>query len=135
MEETMRSPREKLPDDRDGMTHHFTIIVPNEDGGGGTHEVDGYIQTGLYEDGRVGEVFVKVGKAGSTFAAIDQWAIAFSFALQHGADLETLCRKFVGARFEPFGATRSKDIPRCSSLIDYSVRWLLHKYGRKEGRS
>ena len=120
--------REKLQEEREGITHHFTIITRNA-AGDGIEEVDGYIQTGLYPDGRVGEIFVKVGKAGEHHAMIDQWAIAFSVALQYGAPFDDLCAKFRHARFEPSGATKNKDIPRCSSVVDYAVQWLLAKYG------
>lgn len=124
--------RAKLNDLREGLTHHFTVYaaVPSKDPNGPDEieEIGGYIQTGLYEDGRVGEIFLKIGKPGDRFAMLDQWAMAFSFALQYGAPLEELCRKFAGSRFEPSGATRNKDIPRCTSLVDYAARWLLSKY-------
>lgn len=122
--------RERLPDVREGITHHFTITtrVPETDQ---LQEIDGYIQTGLYEDGRVGEIFIKVGRPGDVFAMLDQWAISFSIALQYGAPLEDLCRKHLGSRFWPDGATSNKNIPRCTSLVDYTVRWLLDKYGKE----
>jgi len=121
--------REKLDDLREGITHHFTVYYgPDENT---VKEIDGYIQTGCYADGRVGEVFLKVGQAGDQYAMLDQWAIAFSIALQYGAPLEDLCRKFVGSRFAPFGATRNPEIRQCTSLVDYAARWLLLKYGTK----
>lgn len=142
--------REKLPDLRPGMTHHFTIIakchklkcvagrVDDTDkpcsncNGNGLEEVDGYITTGLYPDGRVGEIFIRVGKTTHQFAMLDQWAIAFSIALQHGATLAEVCAKFRGARFWPDGPTSNDHIPRCSSLVDYAAQWLMQKYGAKE---
>lgn len=129
--ERRRGMREKLLDDREGVAHHFVLIVRNEEGDG-THEVDGYIHTGVYPDGRVGEIFIKVGKPGDLYAALDQWAIAFSIALQYGAPLETLCRKFINTKFAPSGATRNKDIARCTSLTDYVCRFLLKKYCKTE---
>lgn len=124
-----RGMREKLEDIREGITHHFTVIALVN---GQLEEIDGYIQTGCYADGRLGEIFIRIGKPGDQFAMLDQWAIAFSIALQYGAKLEDLCRKFIGARFEPSGATRNPDIPRCTSLVDYATRWLLQKYGKSE---
>lgn len=122
--------REKLDDLREGITHHFTVFyAPNENT---VEEIDGYIQTGCYADGRLGEVFLKIGRPGDQYAMLDQWAIAFSIALQYGAPLEDLCRKFVGSRFAPFGATRNADIRQCTSLVDYAARWILMKYGKKE---
>lgn len=134
--------REKLDDLREGVTHHFTVFyrVDVDETGkpieapdqARVEEIDGYIQTGCYADGRLGEVFLKIGRAGDQYAMLDQWAIAFSIALQYGAPLEDLCRKFVGSRFAPFGATRNADIRQCTSLVDYAARWILMKYGKKE---
>lgn len=124
-----RGMREKLLDDREGLTHHFTIIAKTPDGNG-TYAVDGYIQTGMYLDGgRLGEIFVKVGKLGAIEAMFDQWAIMASLLLQFGAPVEDVFSKFVGSRFEPFGATNNKSIPRCTSVLDYVSRWVLMKYG------
>lgn len=123
--------RQKLPDERAGLTHHFTIIAKTPDGDG-VYEVDGYIITGCYPDGRVGEVFLRTGKAGSSEALIDQWAMASSYALQCGADFKGYFEKFKGQRFEPSGATKNPDIPRCTSVVDYCARWLLMAYAGSE---
>jgi hypothetical protein len=145
-EKSRTAKRERLPDLRDGHTHHFVIVakchkmscvagkIDNTDrlcstcNGNGIEEIDGYITTGLYADGRVGEIFVKVGNS-TDFVMVDQWAIAFSVALQYGAPLEVLCTKFRGQNFWPDGPTDNDKIKRCSSLVDYCVRWLMLKYG------
>lgn len=130
-----RAMRERLPDVREGLTHHFVVTAKKIDGVTGEPElvdIDGYIQTGLYPDGRVGEIFLKIGKAGDQFAAFDQWAIDFSLLLQHGVPLEELCKKHEHTQFWPFGATSNREIPRCSSIPDYVARWLLLKYGKEE---
>lgn len=51
-----------------------------------------YVATlGFYRDGRLGEVFLRSGKTGTDMnVATIETAIAVSFALQHGCDLETL---------------------------------------------
>ena len=116
--------REHLPDERQSVIHRFVIIDKD------SVEHKGYIQVGVYEDGRVGEIFVKLGKPGQESAWIDQWAISTSVALQFGAPFETFIQKFVGARFEPAGATQCKEIPRVTSLVDYCARWLLLKFGK-----
>lgn len=142
-----RGMREKMPDLREGLTHHFTIttrchklkcVAGKVEGtdelcatcsGFGVEGVDGYITTGLYPDGRVGEIFLKVGgHASDKFIMLDQWAIAFSVALQYGAPLEVLCTKFRGQNFWPDGPTNNDKIKRCSSLVDYCVRYLMLKY-------
>ena len=129
MSETFEVPKrvavkERLPDEREGVTHHFCIT--DRDG----RQTDGYIQVGLYEDGRPGELFVKVGKSGGEGAVWDQFAIAFSIALQYGAPLENLCAKFVNTNFEPSGHTSNKDIPRCTSVTDYLAKYLLKRFGK-----
>lgn len=125
--------KQRLPEERRGVTHHFSILTKRTDPEGLDRlvEIDGYLQTGEYEDGRLGEIFLKVGKAGAESAWIDQWALLFSVALQYGAPVEELAKKFVGTNFEPYGATKNKDIPRCTSVLDYVARYLLAKYGRK----
>lgn len=126
--------RERMGEERPGLTHHFVILTRVEDENGEPQilAVKGYIQTGTYPDGRLGEVFVKLGKIGHTTAWIDQWATAVSIALQYGAPVEDLFRKFVGTNFEPAGRTRNPAIPKCTSLVDYTARFLLDKYGPKE---
>ncbi len=124
-----RGMRERLGDVRQGITHHFTITALVN---GELQEIGGYIQTGEYPDGRLGEIFVKVGRVGDVYAMLDQFAVAFSVALQYGAPVESLCEKFMNTRFEPSGPTGNPDIPRCSSLVDYTARWLMQKYGKKD---
>jgi hypothetical protein len=129
--------RERLADVREGITHHFCIIAqkPRQEGDDPNtppdiYEVDGYLTTGTYSDGRLGELFLKLGKHGGEQAVYDAWATAASIALQHGADVNNLFAKWVGISFEPSGATTNKDIPRCSSVLDYCARVLIKKYGR-----
>lgn len=121
--------REKLPNERQGLTHAFVLTALGPDGK--LMEVKGYIQTGHYSDGRLGEFFVKVGKPGAATALLDQWATVCSMALQSGASIDDLMEKSLYTRFEPSGATQNADIPRCTSLTDYVAKWLLMKYGKK----
>lgn len=124
----MTATKSRLPVDREGVTHRFRITSLGADGE--LVETNGYVQTGCYEDGRLGEIFIKIGKPGSEGAVWDQLAIVFSIALQHGVALEELCGKLRATRFEPSGATSNQDIPRCTSVSDYLARWLLGKYGK-----
>jgi len=124
--------RERLQDTREGVTQKFKIVARAEDGSG-TYEIKGYVQSGLYEDGRLGEVFVKMDKPGGSNAVYDAWAMASSIALQHGAPVDELLQKFVGTRFEPSGAVVDVEgILRCTSPLDLVARWILQKYGKKE---
>jgi len=116
-----------LPDERQGTTHKFEIGF-REDG------LEGYVTSGLYTDGRPGEIFITVSKEG-TFASgvLDIFATTFSIALQSGVPLETLITKFKHARFEPSGMTKNPKIQNVGSVIDYVMRWLELKYTDKTG--
>lgn len=129
------SEREKLTETREGATLHFEILSLTgkaDDRRRHLEKIDGYLQTGLYPDGRVGEIFIKIGKNGTEGAVWDAMARNFSIALQFGAPLEVLCSKGVGTQYAPFGPTNIKEIPRCTSVEDLICRWLMMKYGRVE---
>jgi ribonucleoside-diphosphate reductase alpha chain len=114
------SVRRRLSPDRLGIVHRFAV--------GG---FDGYIRCGLYEDGSLGEVFIKISKAGSTLSGMmDGFATAISVALQYGVPLEVLADKFIDTRFEPFGYTGYEPIPEASSLLDYIFRYLTLRFGK-----
>jgi ribonucleoside-diphosphate reductase alpha chain len=114
--------RRKLPDERQSLTHKFSIAG---------HE--GYIHVGLYETGEPGEIFVKMAKEGSTISGLmDSFATAISLALQHGVPLRLIVDKFSRTRFEPYGFTENPEIPRASSIMDYLFRWLGSKFVKRE---
>ena len=106
--------RRRLPDTRRGVTHKFSVAG---------HE--GYVNVGLYEDGRPGELFITMAKEGSTIGGLmDSLGTAISVALQYGVPVESLVAKFTHQRFEPAGMTHNRDIPFAKSLVDYIFRWL-----------
>ncbi|MSQ81484.1 MAG: vitamin B12-dependent ribonucleotide reductase [Myxococcales bacterium] len=110
--------RKKLPDERQALTHKFSIAG---------HE--GYITVGMYEEGNPGEVFITMAKEGSTLSGLlDAFATAISLALQYGVPLQVLADKFTATRFEPSGFTGNKDIPMAKSITDYIFRWLSLKF-------
>ena len=110
--------RRKLPDERRSITHKFDV---------GGHE--GYITVGLYEDGKPGEIFLRMSKEGSTVSGLmDSFATAISLTLQYGVPLEALVKKFTHMRFEPSGFTKNPEIPIAKSLVDYMFRWLGSKF-------
>jgi ribonucleoside-diphosphate reductase alpha chain len=110
--------RRKLPDERQSLTHKFSIA-----------DHDGYITVGLYENGMPGEIFIRMAKEGSTISGLmDSFATAISLALQHGVPLKLLVDKFSHTRFEPSGWTGNPDISRASSIMDYIFRWLGRKF-------
>jgi len=86
---------------------------------------EGYMTAGEYDDGSLGEVFLKLGKQGSTLAGVmDAFSIGISLALQHGVPLETYIQKFTNMRFEPAGMTDDPDIRIAQSVMDYIFRRL-----------
>jgi ribonucleoside-diphosphate reductase alpha chain len=109
-----RPKRERLPDTRSSLTHKFSV---------GGHE--GYINVGLYPDGRPGELFITMAKEGSTVGGLmDAFGTAISICLQYGVPLEVLVNKFSHTRFEPMGHTSNPDIRLAKSVVDYIFRWL-----------
>ncbi|MFZ0521747.1 MAG: vitamin B12-dependent ribonucleotide reductase [Candidatus Acidiferrales bacterium] len=113
-----RTKRRKLPNERDSITHKFSI---------GGHE--GYLTVGKYEDGAPGEIFIKMAKEGSTLSGImDAFALSVSIALQYGVPLRALVDKFVNSRFEPSGYTGNPNIRYAKSVVDYIGRWLGGKF-------
>jgi ribonucleoside-diphosphate reductase alpha chain len=122
--EDRRPIRRKLPDERDAVTHKFSISG---------HE--GYLTVGLYEEGAPGEIFLRMAKEGSTISGLmDTIATMTSLALQYGVPLKTLVDKFSHTRFEPAGFTNSKEIPMAKSVTDYVFRYLGNRFLRGEAR-
>ncbi len=110
--------RRKLQDERQSLTHKFSI---------GGHE--GYITVGLYEDGTPGEVFISMAKEGSTISGLmDSFATSISYALQYGVPLKFFVDKFSHVRFEPSGWTGNPQVPYAKSIMDYIFRWLGAKF-------
>lgn len=115
----MVSMRQSLPVTRHSVTHKFQI---------GGHE--GYLTIGLFDDGRPGEIFVKIAKEGSTLSGMLQaFCRAFSLSLQFGLTLEEATRRFKGMRFEPMGPTSNVQIPEAMSIVDYIARFLELEFG------
>jgi ribonucleoside-diphosphate reductase alpha chain len=116
--------RKRLPKSRPSSTTSFTV--------GGA---EGYMTAGTYPDGVLGEVFLKLGKQGSTLAGVmDAFSIAVSIGLQYGVPLETYVQKFTNVSFEPAGLTDDKDIRMAKSLMDYIFRRLAIDYLPTETR-
>lgn len=117
--------RERLPRRRKSSTFAFRVA-----------DCEGYVTVGEYEDGRPGEVFMKVSKQGSTLAGImDAFSISVSLGLQHGVPLATYVRKYTNMRFEPAGITDDVDLRIATSLVDYIFRRLALDYLPVDERS
>jgi ribonucleoside-diphosphate reductase alpha chain len=117
--------RKRLPKSRTSRTTSFTV--------GGA---EGYMTSGAHDDGELGEVFLKLGKQGSTLAGVmDAFSIAVSIGLQYGVPLETYVSKFTNLRFEPAGLTDDPDVRMAQSLMDYVWRRLALDYLTFEERA
>ena len=98
-------------------------------------DTEGYITTGEFPDGTVGEIFLKVAKQGSTLAGImDAFAISISMGLQYGVPLSAYVKQFVNTRFEPSGMTDDPDFRIATSVLDYVFRLLALEYLTPEER-
>ena len=113
-----RAHRKRLPKSRLSRTTRFSV--------GGA---EGYMTSGAYDDGRLGEVFLKLGKQGSTLSGVmDAFSIAISIALQYGVPLSSFVQKFTNLKFEPAGMTDDPDIRIAQSIMDYIFRRLALDY-------
>ncbi len=95
---------------------------------------EGYLTIGLFDDGKPGEIFIKISKEGSTLSGLIQaFCRSFSLAIQYGLPISEAVRRFKGMRFEPMGDTSNPDIPYAQSIIDYVARYLeLHFVEQEE---
>ncbi len=117
--------RQRLPRNRTSRTFEFRVA-----------DCKGFVTVGEYEDGRPGEIFVRVSKQGSTLAGIfDAFAISISHGLQYGVPLRSFVDAFIGMRFEPAGMTDDPDIRIANSLMDYLFRKLAIMYLTAEERA
>ncbi|MGW5641910.1 vitamin B12-dependent ribonucleotide reductase [Saccharopolyspora sp. NPDC003752] len=120
-----RPVRKRLPKKRPSQTVSFTV--------GGA---EGYLHAGSYPDDGLGEIFVKLGKQGSTLAGVmDAFSMSISVGLQYGIPLEFYVSKFQNLRFEPAGMTDDPDIRMASSVLDYLFRRLALDYLPYEKRA
>jgi ribonucleoside-diphosphate reductase alpha chain len=109
-----RPVRKRLPKSRPSVTTSFSVAG-----------AEGYMTAGSYPEDGLGEVFLKLGKQGSTLAGVmDAFSIAVSIGLQYGVPLEAFVSKFVNMRFEPAGLTDDQDIRMAQSVMDYIFRRL-----------
>src|SRR5262249_34885602 len=109
-----RPVRKRLPKTRSATVTRFDVAG-----------AEGYMTASTYPDDGVGEVFLKLGKQGSTLAGVmDAFSMAISVGLQYGIPLESYVGKFTNMRFEPAGMTDDPDIRIATSVMDYIFRRL-----------
>lgn len=87
-----------------------------------------YIQPGMYDDGTIGELFIKGDQPGSFLAGtMDTAAMLISLALQYGVPLKAITDKLKGNKFGPSQERIKGDadgIVKCTSMFDYIARYL-----------
>jgi ribonucleoside-diphosphate reductase alpha chain len=121
----VRPVRRRLPRQRPASVTRFSVSG-----------AEGYMTVSKYPDDGVGEVFLKLGKQGSTLAGVmDAFSMAISISLQYGVPLEKWVEKFTNMRFEPAGITDDPDIRIASSVMDYVFRRLALDHLPYETRS
>jgi ribonucleoside-diphosphate reductase alpha chain len=110
----VRPVRRRLPKRRPATVTRFSVAG-----------AEGYMTASSYPGDGLGEVFLKLGKQGSTLAGVmDAFSMAISISLQYGVPLETWVEKFTNMRFEPAGMTDDPDIRMATSMMDYIFRRL-----------
>jgi ribonucleoside-diphosphate reductase alpha chain len=110
--------RRELPRVRNSKTFSFRVA-----------DSHGYMTVGEYDDGQPGEIFMRLGKQGSTLAGfIDAFAISVSHGLQFGVPLKDYVKSFTSMTFAPSGITDDTEIRTASSLVDYMFRRLALSY-------
>ncbi len=113
-----RPTRKRLPKKRRSQTISFSVAG-----------AEGYMTAGEYEDGTLGEVFIKMSKQGSTLAGVmDAFSVSISIGLQYGVPLEAFVSKYINMRFDPAGMTDDADIRIAQSVMDYLFRRLALDY-------
>jgi ribonucleotide reductase alpha subunit len=121
----VRPVRRRLPKQRTATVTRFSVAG-----------AEGYMTASSYPDDGIGEVFLKLGKQGSTLAGVmDAFSMAISVSLQYGVPLEKWVEKFTNMRFEPAGITDDPDIRMASSVMDYIFRRLALDYLPYEQRA
>ncbi|WP_106401903.1 vitamin B12-dependent ribonucleotide reductase [Actinocorallia populi] len=117
--------RRRLPKKRPATVTRFSVAG-----------AEGYMTASSYPDNGLGEVFLKLGKQGSTLAGVmDAFSMAISISLQYGVPLETWVEKFTNMRFEPAGMTDDPDIRMATSFMDYIFRRLALDHLPYESRA
>ncbi len=110
--------RRKPPKTRPSQTISFRV-----------GDAKGYLTAGEYPNDGLAEIFLKLGKQGSTLSGLlDAFAISVSIGLQYGVPLDSYIAKFMNMRFEPAGMTDDEEIRFATSLVDYVARKLAIEY-------
>jgi ribonucleoside-diphosphate reductase alpha chain len=88
-------------------------------------DMEGILIANAHPDGTLREVFVHVGKHGSTLAGLlEAWATTLSVGLRNRLPLQLYLDHLADTGFIPAGMTNDHDLPHARSVIDYLIRRL-----------
>lgn len=119
--------RRRLPDDRASITRKFKLRYKHKDGTDDVMRI--YLTAGMYEDGRLGELFIRCDRLGTMARGVlDALAIMISTMLQHDIPLGVIVEKLRFMRFEPAGLTGDPEFPMCTSVVDLIARWIEKRF-------
>ena len=122
--------RRYMPAERPGMTRKFNIPYIDENNVASTYEL--YVTTSTFEDGTLGEVFLKAGKPGEMHRlAMDALGTMISLGLQHGVPVDVIVEKLRFMRGGPSGFIGDTEFKSCTSPFDLLAQYLGKKYGSK----
>lgn len=118
--------REKLLSERPGFVRRFHLVYFEDEV---KKELTFYIQPGMYEDGRLGEIFITGSYQNDLIrGALDSMAMMLSLGLQHGVPLQTMTAKLRHNAFGPAGLTGDPEFRRCTSVFDLIAQYLDAKF-------
>jgi len=123
--------RQKLLSERPGFTRRFNLVYfeDSDKGERVKKELTFFIKTGMYDDGRLGEIFITCSyQDGFIRGALDSMAIMMSMALQNGVPLQQLTEKLRWCTFGPSGLTGDPEFRRCTSVFDLIAQYLDAKF-------
>ncbi len=120
-----RPVRRRLPRQRPATVTRFSVAG-----------AEGYMTASSYPDDGIGEVFLKLGKQGSTLAGVmDAFSMAISVGLQYGIPLRFLRGQVHQHAVRAAGLTDDPDIRIASSVMDYIFRRLALDHLSYEDRA
>ena len=103
--------RHHFPETRTGLTRKFECGL------------DVYLTVNMAPNGEPGEVFVKLGKQGSTVSGLMQaWAVTISAALQRDVPWSELREKYLDTNFDPKTNQYSSLVDAVARNIDDLIR-------------
>ena len=97
--------------------------------------LDVYLTVNSKPTGEPGEVFIKLGKQGSTVSGLMQaWAVTISAALQRGVPWSELREKYRETKFEPSTDDYTSLVDAIAQNIDALTRQLQRQQEEKVGQ-